>query len=135
MTTILKTQRKTPGSERESKRIAKGEPVTRDYREFCARMDVDLLKGVEEPSHPHPFALRKPMKCKLCPWIAEAARLEEEDSWVCTLAERRGPDGEPAEYVQVCVECGARDSFEPAPLCAECDAYPCVCQEGETNGE
>ncbi len=123
MTTILKTQRKTPG----------GEPVTRDYREFCARMGLDLLNGVFEPGHPHPFALCRPMICRKCGWIAETERLERDDAWILTLQPRGGDPqhAEPAEHAQVCVESGERDSFEPAPLCAECDAYPCVCQEGD----
>lgn len=114
-----------------SGRIASGELTTRIYREFCAERGKMLVDGVFVPGCPHPFALRKPMICRECGWIAETERLENDDAWVLTLQARGGDPqhAEPAEHAQICVECGAKDSFEPAPLCAECDAYPCVCTE------
>ncbi len=133
MTTILKTQRKTPGSRRESKRIAKGEPVTGEYREFCARMKIDLLKGVFQPGRPDPFPMRKPMVCRFCDYIAETDQIEnDDDAHVKTMAARGGDPqhAEPAEYEPICVECGAINPFVEMMVCDECHDYPCTCQEG-----
>ena len=115
-----------------SARIFGGEITTRDYREFCAERGVDEPGGVFIPGCPHAFPLRKPMICRNCGWIAETERIDDDDDASIQMLPARGGDpqhAEPAEYAQVCVQCGAKDSFEAAPLCADCDEYPCVCDE------
>ena len=122
----------TNGNRRFRDRIAGGELTTRIYREWCAQQGVDDSEGVFYPGHPPPFAYRKPMQCRVCGWIAEMDWLDDSpDAAACVLPAVGGDPqyAEPAEYAQVCVECGAKESFEPAPLCAQCDEYPCVCEE------
>ncbi len=121
------TRRELAGSQKTCEKISLGYLTTKAYRAWCVENDVTQMDGVFYPGHPLIFPIRKPMKCKVCGWVAETARLEEDDSWACTMKERRGPDAEPAEYEQICVECAARDSFEPAPVCDECLDYPCTC--------
>ena len=137
MTPISTTrpQLKTHGNRKFSKRIAGGELTTLIYRQFCADQAVPDAEGVFYPGHPPPFAYRKPMICRNCGWIAEMDWLDDNpDAAVLTLQAVGGDlqRAEPAEYAQVCVECGAKDSFETAPLCAVCDEYPCVCDDDHT---
>jgi hypothetical protein len=71
---------------------------------------------------------REPMACDACG--AVYPRRDLDDLQVCTLRGIAGLDPgrcEPAEYAAECPECGARDSFQPAVRCAECDQRPCTC--------
>ena len=73
--------------------------------------------------------IRQPMACDVCGAVFARARLA--DFHVRTLAGITGLDPgrcEPAEYAVECPECGCRDGFQPAILCAECGQRPCQCR-------
>jgi len=72
------------------------------------------------------------MECDQCGHVVPGRSLRDDPTyWRCSLA-ARNPDGpwgesEPAEYVTICPECGAEESFEEAMTCGQCFDYPCTC--------
>jgi hypothetical protein len=71
-----------------------------------------------------------PVQCQSCGHIAERRRLGQGPYRRRTLRGIRhlAPgDCEPDEYVTVCPDCGAAESFDEATKCAECGRFPCIC--------
>ncbi len=74
---------------------------------------------------------QRAMRCRECGREATAAELGAGAFLTCSLRGiRHGPAGdrEPDEFVRVCDDCGARESYDPAPVCAECLERPCICE-------
>ena len=77
-------------------------------------------------------AFDDPVECQGCGYVTERRRLDDEAFVRRSVAGIRylAPgDCEPDEYVSVCPVCGAWESFDTAVRCAECGAFPCICNE------
>ena len=136
MTTISTTRPRldTNGNRRLRDRIAGGELTCWEFRQWCAARGLPDSQGVFYPGHPPPFAYHKPMICRVCGWVAETERLDNDpEAAVCTLEERFSEPqlSEPAEWEPICVECGAINPFVTMTVCDECGDYPCTCSEGD----
>jgi len=78
-----------------------------------------------------------PVQCLRCGYGSERGRLEEESHHRRSLPGVRhvAPgDCEPDEYVTVCPDCGAEESFDEAIRCAECLEFPCICTVAASEG-
>ena len=90
-----------------------------------------MLWEMHEAAHPHNFNAL--MECTACGHKAREAQIENDPAYTKRISAGfnvHGPgDGEPPEYVSICPECDAEESFEPVAKCAECDDYPCTCTD------
>lgn len=107
-----------------SMQIANGWQTTLAYRQFCKARNVYVRDGVYIPRHPWPFPIKDPVQCDACGDVmsGEEASNSTKLVWKPTRLEA-------AVSVQVCPECKAEDSFQPADVCEKCERYPCCCEE------
>lgn len=78
------------------------------------------------------FRYHDPVQCLRCGHVAQRRRLADEGYRGRSLAgiSHVAPgDCEPQEYVTVCPDCGASESFDEAIRCAECLEHPCICTD------
>ena len=118
------------GDELIAQRIYSGRLTTWEFRQFCRDVGVSDWFGAYIPGHPDPFPVEDPQACDACGAVYPASYVS--DSQIQTIGAIRymaTGDCEPAEYEIECPDCGARDSFQRAVVCWECDEYPCCCDE------
>jgi len=83
----------------------------------------------------HGPAKYDPVRCRRCGHLTRRSMLGTERYQRRSLRGIRHIAPEncyPDEYVVACPDCGACESFDDAPHCAECLEYPCICTANET---
>lgn len=111
--------------------IAAGRRTTWQYRRWCDANGLPHSTGVLFADAPRPLPYRRAMRCRACGDVVERDLLDRPAHSIRTLPARRlgHPDSrEPEEFVTVCAECGAREPYQPAIVCAACLEYPCICR-------
>ena len=75
--------------------------------------------------------MEEPVRCCRCGHAVARKGLDAPEYRAISLKGVRhlaSGDCEPDEWVTICPDCGARESFEPAVRCAECLEFPCICE-------
>ena len=107
-------------------RIRSGVRTTFQFREFLRRTGWDVERGLLSANCPDPFPLTDPVFCHFC---GEVFNESEMPARRLIREQISGPVERchPAEYDDICPECGRTADLHPALRCAECDEHLCVC--------